>query len=115
MTEIKKGKGSIIKLTSFWRKESEKSVGGEYFVGRMGAACVLLFHNRSTHPKAPDFDLCVSPFAKRDRQPQSYAVKSPPTTDEEMPDVEFNEDTEDTGFPEEPPPDEGEVDEDPPF
>lgn len=55
---------NMTKLTSLWKCENTKSVKGEYFKGVLGDCYILLFHNPSSHPKAPAFDLCTAPKLK---------------------------------------------------
>ena len=76
----------MIKLTSLWKQDSEKSVKGEYWRGTLGEAYIMIFHNPSTHPKAPDFDLCIAEKPKqRDGRPQSYKAKSPQPVPDTIP------------------------------
>ena len=95
-------KSMMVKISSLWRMESEKSIGGEYFRGDMGSCYVLLFHNPSSHPKSPEFDLCVI-NKKRPSWKKNHKARTPKNMPEEAPEPEFDEDT----F-EDAPPDEGE-------
>ena len=53
----------MIKITAVWKQTTKTGV--TYYKGKLGDGDILLFPNKSDHPKAPDFDVLI---AKREKQ-----------------------------------------------
>lgn len=65
----------MIKIASVW---SQKTKGGiTYYKGRLGNADVLVFPNRSEHPKSPDFDILIAKHEQYEASQQSH-LEDPP-------------------------------------
>ena len=60
----------MINLTGLWRSETKN--GREYWSGIMGGVKIVMFRNNSTNSKAPEFNLCIDEYKKRDAGQQQH-------------------------------------------
>ena len=58
----------MINLTGLWRSETKN--GREYWSGIMGGVKIIMFRNNSTNSKAPEFNLCIDQYQKKEQQQQ---------------------------------------------
>lgn len=59
------GKKPYVKIGALWEREYE---GRIILSGSLGDASVSLFETRSENPKAPKYDIVVSPYEKKKKQ-----------------------------------------------
>ena len=67
----------MIKICSVWEQKTQ--AGLKYFKGRLGNADILIFPNKSDHPKAPAYDVLIAKHEQYDASNRDYSVSSPPT------------------------------------
>jgi len=65
----------MIKIASVWKQTTND--GAEYYKGRLGNADLLIFHNKSTNPKSPEFDILVAKHEQYEAPKQNYSTASP--------------------------------------
>jgi len=70
----------MIKIASVWEQKTQS--GLTYFKGRLGNADILVFPNKSDHPKAPAYDVLIAKHEQYDASNRDYSVSSPPGTSE---------------------------------
>ena len=66
----------LIKLTGLWQRERRGNPGNTYWVGRLGAAKILVFkNNRKEKPEDPDFNIFLTePAPPKERRQHALAL-----------------------------------------
>ena len=82
---------TLVKMGALWINQGKN---GEYFAGKLGDAKLLMFANdKKGNDKAPDYNLYVAPYQKKDdnqsRPGPAPAQTSTPASDDGDSDIPF--------------------------